>query len=334
MAGYKARFHYTAYKNGRQDEPHTGFKGYVVPTEDSLLYFNVHAETSSRRRVDEPFHTVVIAATDRETGELQMELNCKANFGFSFAPLKEKYIPPFPAPPVLGIGEKNEKLVEKAFDKQWTLSRRRINKRINVVNVKDLNPRIIYETDVCNGCAQTDEIRLRGRYETWRSSGPELCMRSSNKSLAEGFAIDIKDPGTACKSVDDCSGPLVELGMTGTYGEGETFKVGLGLIRDIMFEGTTIGEDKCGFDIPKRGSDYVFYTDPYCTEIRDGPGPDSVRQVMKPGFEVSLDGGYGVNDPWGRGTYQKSRDCIVGCEEDKTFFGYQDIEGAIEKKNA
>lgn len=335
MAGYKARFHYTAYKNGKQDEPHLHFKGYVVPAGDSLMYFNVHAETSSVRRINEPFHSVVIAATDKKSGELQMELSCKGNFGFSFTPLKKEYIPAFPAAPALGLGEKNTELMDEAFDKQWTLSKKRINKRINVVNVDKLDKRLIYETDVCNGCDQTDAVRMMGRYETWRSAGPQLCMTGSEKGLAEGLTIDIKDPGTACRSAGKCSSQddLVELGVEADE-RITIFQTGLGIIRDIIFEKTTIGEDECGVEIPKRGDDYVFYTDPYCKEIVDGPGENAVRQVMKPGFKASLDGGFGVNDPWARGTYSKNRDCVLGCEEDETFSGFQDMEGAIEKENA
>lgn len=80
------RLGYTAWKNGRQDESHIGFKGYGLSAGPDDYYFTVHASTSEVRRIRERFHTITVAATDRATGETVADLSCKGDFGTSWAP--------------------------------------------------------------------------------------------------------------------------------------------------------------------------------------------------------------------------------------------------------
>lgn len=58
LAGYTSRFDYTAWKNGRQDESHQGFKNYVIPAGDKFLVVNLHAATDDFNRFQVDLHTV------------------------------------------------------------------------------------------------------------------------------------------------------------------------------------------------------------------------------------------------------------------------------------
>jgi hypothetical protein len=46
-----------------------------------------------------------------------------------------------------------------------------------------------------------------------------------------------------------------------------------------------------GFGVTDSGNNGEFYTDPYGLELRDPSDPDAVRQYIKPGVDISLDGG-------------------------------------------
>eukprot|EP00171_Calliarthron_tuberculosum_P000119 IDg119t1 len=65
LMGYTPRFGYTALKNGREEESHTGFKGFVLQLRDGLrMYYMVHAKLSEARRFSAQRHTVVVAVTN------------------------------------------------------------------------------------------------------------------------------------------------------------------------------------------------------------------------------------------------------------------------------
>lgn len=74
------RFGYTAWKNGRQDESHIGFKGYGFWSGPDKYYITSHIDTTLVRRVRERFHTVTLAATS-PSGETVADLSCKGDFG-------------------------------------------------------------------------------------------------------------------------------------------------------------------------------------------------------------------------------------------------------------
>lgn len=258
LSGYTARFHYLAWKNDRQDESHTGFKGYGIEKDGINYYINLHAQTSLPARIDQQFHSMVVSATDKESGELMMEIQCKADYGFTMAEVKEECREPFPAVDFKTMSPMNQELAEKAYDVNSYYDRRIRRKRVNVLNTDDIDKCIINELDACNECPQNNETLMRGRYETWTSPGPQMCMNSSQPYQFEGIIIDIKDAGTACLVEDTClDHDLVQLGRPPNEYL-KAFNPNLGLHRDIQFREVTLGEDVCGFDIPERGSDYVF----------------------------------------------------------------------------
>lgn len=82
MGGWAPKWHYTAWKNGRQSESHIGFKGYGLRSAGADWYFSAHASTSDMRRVHERFHTVTMTAA--VAGEVVADISCKGDFGFSF----------------------------------------------------------------------------------------------------------------------------------------------------------------------------------------------------------------------------------------------------------
>lgn len=79
--GYQPKFGYTAWKNGRQDESHQGFKGYVFESGQYYVYINIHSHASNPKRYRTIFHTVLFVVSDKSTHEIMMELSVKADFG-------------------------------------------------------------------------------------------------------------------------------------------------------------------------------------------------------------------------------------------------------------
>jgi hypothetical protein len=189
LAGFVEELNYTAYKYKNQDEFHPSFKGYVIPVNDKFLYVNAHAETTHISRIDEEVHTVVMAITDRETGDIQMQLNCKTHFGPAFAEYNAGSMPQFPTPGMLPVGgPMNKELIDKMYASKNYFSRRIMGKRINIYNKDSPDPRLRYE----------DEDPLLGLYEKWTGGGNgQMCFSVARPYEADGFSIDIKDAGTS-----------------------------------------------------------------------------------------------------------------------------------------
>jgi hypothetical protein len=189
LAGFVEEMNYTAYKYHDQDEFHPGFKGYVIPVNDKFLYLNAHTETTLRSRIDEPDHTVVIAITDRDTGDVQMQLNCKANFGPSFAEYNSGSMPAFPAPAMMPVGgPDNKRMIDKMYSPKNYFARKINGKRINIYNPDSPDPRLRYE----------NEDPLLGLYEKWTGGGSgQMCFRVAQPYVADGISFDIKDAGTS-----------------------------------------------------------------------------------------------------------------------------------------
>ncbi len=77
-------FNYYADKGGRQ-EPHEGFKVFVVNSEAYSMRFVVHLGSSDDGRICARVHTYDLAVADRRSGELLADLRLKSDFGLTLA---------------------------------------------------------------------------------------------------------------------------------------------------------------------------------------------------------------------------------------------------------
>lgn len=288
LAGYTERFHYTALKNNYQDESHVGFKGFVAPVDDHWIYVNIHADLTTLRRVNTQFHTMVIAVTDRTTGELMYEMSCKADFGGSMQEYEAGMAPPGEV--VFPLGNRyTQQLAEDTFAPRRP-DRIVRSKRINYIRPHDLEPGLRYK--------KKPEM---GIYEEWIGGGNQYCTRFGYPFRRDGITFDFKDSITACRN-PFCSATYF-LNVPSNE-PGKKAKPRLGANRELIFTDMTIGDEHCPFDLPPRGEDGVFYTDQFCTEVFDGPGPNRVKQIYKPTFSgLHVDGSYGVSDVHGRYPY-------------------------------
>lgn len=127
--------------------------------------------------------------------------------------------------------------------------------------------------------------------EQWRTELPCSTISTQNELL-----IDIKDPTTAMRSTKS-----VETTMLGEIRNG-AFLRHSSLHRALVIRDLRLGENECKFTLnnihgtPKDG---VFYTDPYGKVLLNGPGPTTIRQYIKPGFNLLIRGGeYEAADTW------------------------------------
>jgi hypothetical protein len=64
--------------------------------------------------------------------------------------------------------------------------------------------------------------------------------------------------------------------------------------------------------------------------LKDGPGPDSFQQIMKPGMSMSIHGSFAVNDVHGLNYYQLNRKDPEDFSEDKHFLrGFKNVDGGL-----
>lgn len=160
----------------------------------------------------------------------------------------------------------------------------------------------------------------RGRYEVWEG-GLGLCATSVHK---RGMTVDIKDSLTACATrACPANAPLTKLAPVVNWDQG-VFTPNRGLRRDALFDSVVLSRDQCDLE-GDSGRGKVFYTDPYCKELRAGPGPDAVRQVLKPGWKGFLGGKYGSVESW-YGMYQQ----VAKDDEDG---GFENIEMGMSDRN-
>jgi len=100
-------------------------------------------------------------------------------------------------------------------------------------------------------------------------------------------AVIIKNPITGIKSVTEVETP-VNLGRKGIRSDG--------LVRTVRFNRVTFGAQYCSF--PVTSTDGYFYTDPDGERVLSGPGPDAIRQFIKPGFSLTVSGGFEPDENW------------------------------------
>ncbi|OSX72020.1 hypothetical protein BU14_0482s0013 [Porphyra umbilicalis] len=246
-------FGLVAWKNGREDESHVGFKGYAFAVNGVSYYLTVHVDTTSLRRVHARTHTVSLTAVDA-AGATALDVRCKGDFGFSFALPADfqtnfRFLPAGPA----------EAALHDAAEADPERQPIHHSRRINVVNP---------------GRPDIDAADLPvGRYEEWRG-GYGFCTTSRESNA--GFTIDVKDPITACRTLACPSheepaqlAPDIDIPRA-------VFVPSRGLRRDLIFDGMSVGRHACRDAV---GDGDVWYTNAACTRVLPGPAPNAVRQV-------------------------------------------------------
>jgi hypothetical protein len=323
LAGYTERFHYTAWKNDRQDETHPGFKTHVMDAGSYYVVVNLHSNTQDFARMNVDVHSMVVAVTDKTTGKLMSEMSCKSSSGGAGADYKDSARPPIGPgnePPTLPMGNAASK--QRLID-MYAAGANRVNvrKRVNLYNPDDLDPRLRYEGDAPG---RTDLDNARGVYERWfMHAQGQYCMKSQDPADAGGPLVDIKNAQNGCKDVD-CTQKIVLGGLTHRQKDG--FVPNMGHDREINMIGLSIGAEHCDLELPEPNADgyRVWYTDPTCTQLCDGPGRTCVMQRMHTSFHgVSIDGKFATSDAHGHNIYFVEGD-------DADFFGnIAQVEGAL-----
>lgn len=133
--------------------------------------------------------------------------------------------------------------------------------------------------------------------EATSNSGYEQWDGGLNKALMEfsgvGMGIDIQNPATTCANIQ-CSSVIANGGSSSTR-------------RTIHFSKATIKYDAAKDASDNKSGDGYFYTDPYgvatITPDAGGQVPSTaIKQFIKPGLNISLNGGFETEDAW-RGLY-------------------------------
>lgn len=289
---YRPRFGYTAWKtpdnsttHGRQNESHNGFKmfSFPVPGENRVLSGTVHMHLAKARRFTARHHTVVFAVhrvLPDGAWDLEMELSMKMDFGPAQVTLATRKT--IPATEV-------DEDVKSELDARGV----RAGRRFNVLNIDEGFPDTVNTTLIVKGDLEKGPKAVsRGVYEQWK--GPlNSCMKSGTR-VNRGFKFDIRDPATAMRFTSGTTDDNIQ------YLRGKSIKK----VFHIRNGGVEIGLEYCNLknweSVDLEASQGVFYTNPYFSEVVDGPGANAVRQFIKPGFETVriAKGKFTAVDPW------------------------------------
>lgn len=209
------------------------------------------------------------------------------------------------------VGGAGQKAISDEFEAITYQQRPKRSKRLNVWDGADPPGDMSVDT----------EDLPRGRYEEWRG-GLGLCTQSAN---LRGLTVDIKDPLTACRDVECAFQSPLTLLATEEDHDKEVFDKNRGVKRTLRFDDVTVGREQCAADGMDDAAGSVFYTNPFCTRVLDGPGPGAVRQVMKPGWAGSINGKFHSAESW-YGMY-------VATDDDDESGGFMSIEDGLGAAN-
>jgi hypothetical protein len=274
LIGYDgAALEYVAKLFNDQAEIHEGFKSFVIRDETSGVgwYISVHAETGFEHRVCTQFHTVVVAAVGlRDTagfakGELLAELGFKGDFGASIV---------------------NKKVGDQEF----------VIKKTTMAGGSCANQEAIYNVGVATKSKSAKRIRVAAEpfgnngYEGW-DGGIQKELGFSFPDWNSGFAIDIRNPATACATLE-CANITRNQNDHGDR-------------RTIFMSGLKLNYKKTLDTVNDTAPDGVFYSNLYGDKFFDADGAGRIRQFVKPNLNLTLpDGFYTTEDAW-RGLYVK-----------------------------
>lgn len=265
---YYPKYGLTEHKreNGAIEHNH-GFKDTVADVGVLRWYISVHIQTSSLRRASVRHHTVTMVVRNRATNQIVLELSTKADFGF-LAARKAGTRNSFIAMTPEGVEMFGEQIKAVPFLRSM--------RSMNFINLLGLDERLLYQ-----------KPPLVGTYEEWLCN--LLCTGSPRKGE---LTFDTEDPVTAAT---DASGTQkVDLGRQTSSG----FRRHVGIRRTVRARDLRVSVNKCRKTLGADFNGGVFYTDAYGTELRDGPGPNSVRQYIRPGFNAGISGKFQPTGPW------------------------------------
>jgi hypothetical protein len=132
-----------------------------------------------------------------------------------------------------------------------------------------------------------------GGYEQW-DGGLSRTLGFKFPEWSAGMGIDIRNPATGCNN-SSCSGAVT----TGSHADQRT----------IEFHQVTLEYNSF---LDGADGDGVFYTDVYGAKPLQESDAGAVRQFIKPGLKIELDGFFTTQDPW-RSLYIDSHD-VPGVE--------------------
>lgn len=270
-------------------EPHNGFKDMVADSGILRWYISAHIQTSSLRRVSARHHTVTMVVLNRATKQIVLELSVKADFGFVAA---------------RKAGDNNRFIAmtsegAEMFSAQMqTIPFRRSMRSMNFINLLGLDERLLYQKPI-----------MLGTYEEWICN--LLCTGSPRRGE---LTFDTEDPITAAK---DASGEeKLFLGRQTAGG----FLRHVGIRRTVRARNLRVSLNKCRETLGSEFDGGVFYTDAYGTELRNGPGPNNVRQFIRPGFNAGLSGKFQPTGPW------------LGLHRDGVKMFFEDVGFGVDPK--
>lgn len=267
---YEPKFGYVSWKNGRERENHAGFKGVVLEEDGKLVYYMIHGQTSNVGRLSIRFHTITLVVKDASTKELLIEVSHKGDFGFISARKKDGGVVP--------LQEKDEEMM-KEFEEKGMFRQR----TVNVINKGNLDARFSFR--------DADSL-MRGEYEEW-TTNPMCSVGGHHGALRFDFTNSI----TGIKVASD----LTEKVELGSESNDRWFRSN-GVERIFRAREYVFAEDLCVFKLADidggRSVEGVFYTDATGMKLKRGAGMETVKQFVKPGVELRLDGDYEAVDSW------------------------------------
>ncbi|CDF38307.1 unnamed protein product [Chondrus crispus] len=261
---YTPKYGYAAWKNDRESEADPGFKGFVFRVGVFNVFYMLHAQASTLRRVNEEYHTVQLVVKRADTGALMLDITQKASFGFLSARGRHDDFVPLTAYDARMQELQKAKDVPRRF------------RTINVVDMGHLDRRFRYQRNP-----------MEGVYEMWMTT--IQCMK--HKAFG-GFIVDLKAPGTGIVSAAR-SDVAVRLGPNGEW-EGKTrFLRNVGAARSVRLDEGTFGAEFCKFsNAPNASVDGYFYTSPRADVLLDRPGKGAIRQYIDKRFFMQVRGSY------------------------------------------
>lgn len=289
--GYEPKYGYAAWKNGREDESNEGFKNVVIRNGKYNVLIMFHAQTSSLRRVDETRHTILFVVTDAKTNRIQAEITHKGYFGF--LGVRKAGKPGF----FMALTEKDRKIEKETFKSPR-------HRSINVLNKNKLDKRFLYR--------HPKHTLMLGVYEDW-TTGP-ICAPSNRQGI---LRMDITKSATGIPTM----ARKKEKVLLGEFESGVFYR-STGVARLMLANNFLVGRDYCyeKFDKLPRRSGY-FYTNAWGTKLMSGPGRDAIRQYVRPGFSMRLNGEFKALDSWlglyDTGVYNEMEDHGYGLNPDK-----------------
>lgn len=292
---YRPLFGYTAYNNpdnttlnGRQAEPHEGFKVFPFIVRSGsrrrVVVATVHMKLAMLRRMIVRHHTMIFAVLDEEW-KLEMELQMKMDFGASMGTLKNKSN--------VAMDSEQQQIAEELRSRG-----RKALRRINILNVDEGYPATVDRRYLLSGDVEPRteniELILQGIYERW--SGPLTTCMESRSTVNPGVTFDIRNPSTGVRRRSTSAVTLrngkVESSVQMLSGDSGDRMI----VIPESSKGLEIGIEHCDFDqiggnkadmkTLLRDGDGVFYTDPYMREVKREVTDFSVRQYISPTFET------------------------------------------------